>query len=59
MVAGSCADMEGMGRDVGDCNSIAVRHQGGQCASPLKSERRRGGRIRYLVGVEGISVWVR
>jgi hypothetical protein len=38
-----CVDMEGKGRDVGDCNDIAVCHHGAQCASPLRSKRRRGG----------------
>ena len=42
-MVGLCADMEGMGRDVGDCTSIDVRHHGARCASPLRSERRRGG----------------
>ena len=59
MVVGLCADMEGKGMDVGDCTKIVVRHQGAQCVSPLKSERRRGGRIRYLVVVDGVSGWVR
>jgi hypothetical protein len=53
------ADIEGKGRDVGDCTSMAVRHHGAQWASPLRSERRRGGRMRYLVGVDGFSGWVR
>ena len=57
-MVGLCADMEGMGRDVGDCTSIDVRHHGAQCASPLRFERRRGGRMRYLVVVEGLSGWV-
>ena len=51
--------MEGSGRAEEDCTRIAVRHQGAQCASPLRSERRRGGRIRYLVVVDGVSGWVR
>jgi hypothetical protein len=55
VVVGLCADIEGRGREVGDCTSIAVRHHGAQCASPLRSERRRGGRIRYLVVVDGLS----
>ena len=38
---------------------MAVCYHGAQCASPLRSERRRGGRIRYLVDVEGFSGWVR
>jgi len=38
-----CEDMEGKGRDVGDCTSIAMRHHGAQCESPLRSEQRRGG----------------
>ena len=61
MVVRLCADMEGKGRDVGDCTSIDVRHQGAQCASPLSSERRRGGgaRMRYLIVVDGLSGWVR
>ena len=54
-----CADMEGNGRDVADCTRIAVRHHGAQCASPRRSERRRGGRMRYLVVVDGVSGWVR
>ena len=54
-----CADIEGKGRDVGDCTSIVVRHHGAQCASPLRSERRRGGRMRHLVVVDGFSEWVR
>ena len=59
VVVGSCADMEGMGRDVVDCIRRAVRHHGAQCVSPLRSDRRRGGRMRYLVGVEGLSGCVR
>ena len=59
MVVGSRADMEGKGRDVVDCTRMAERHHGAQCLSPLRSERRRGGRMRYLVGVEGLSGWVR
>ena len=43
VVVGSCADMEGMGRGVGDCTRMAERHHGAQCVSPLRSERRRGG----------------
>ena len=58
-MVGSCADMEGMGRDVGDCTRIADLHHEAQCASPLGSERKREGRMRYLVGVEGLSGWVR
>ena len=54
-----CADMEGSGKDVEDCTKIVVRHQGAQCASPRRSERRRGGRMRYLVVVDGVSGWVR
>ncbi len=50
-----CADIEGEGTDRGDCTNIAVRHHGAQCASPLRSKRRRGGRMRYLVVVDGIS----
>ncbi len=57
--SGFCADMEGNGRDVGDCTRTAVRHHGAQCASPLRSERRRGGRMRYLVFVVGVSGCVR
>ena len=49
--------MEGKGRDVGGCTSMAVRHHGAQWASPLGSERRREGRIRYLVDVDGFF-WV-
>ncbi len=59
-MVGLCADMEGLGRDVGVCTSIDVRHHGAHCASPLRSERRRGeGRMRYLVVMEGLSGWVR
>jgi hypothetical protein len=54
-----CAEMEGKGRDVGDCTSIDVRHHRDQCASPLRSERRLGGRKRYLVVVDGFFGWVR
>jgi hypothetical protein len=54
-----CADMKGTDRDMGDCTNIDVRHHGAQCASPLRSERRRGGRVRYRVVVEGLSGWVR
>ncbi len=59
MMEGLCADMEGMGRGVGDCTMMAERHHGVQWVSPLRSERRRGGRMRYLIGVEGLSGWVR
>ncbi len=59
MLVGSCADMEGMGRDVVDWIRRAERHHGAQCVLPLRSEWRRGGRMRYLVGVEGLSGWVR
>ena len=59
MMVGLCADMEGIGRGVGDCTRMAERHHGAQCVSPLRSERRRGGRMRYLVGVEGLFGWVR
>ncbi len=55
----SCADIERKGRDVGDCTSMVMRHHGAQSASPLNSERRRGGRMRYLVVVAGLSGWVR
>jgi hypothetical protein len=48
-----CADMEGKGRDVEDCTNIVVRHHGAERASPLRSERRRGGRMRYLMVVDG------
>ena len=58
-MVGLCADMEGMGRDVGDFTNIVVRHHGAQCAPPLRSERRLGVRMRYLVVVEGLSGWVR
>ena len=58
-MVGLCADIGGMGREVGDYTMIVERHHGAQCASPLRSERRRGGRMRYLVGVEGLSGWVR
>jgi len=54
-----CVNMEGKGRDVGDCTNIFVRHHGAHCASPLRSERRRGGRMRYLVVMDGFSGWVR
>ena len=54
-----CADMEDRGRDVGDCTRIDVRHHGAQWASPLRSARRRGGQMRYLVVVDGLSGWVR
>jgi hypothetical protein len=57
-MVGLCADIEGMGKEVGDCTGIVERHHGAQCASPFRSER-RGGRMRYLVGVEGLSGWVR
>jgi len=50
-----CADMEGKGRDVVDCTRIDVRHHGAQWASPLRSKRRRVGRMRYLVVIEGLS----
>jgi hypothetical protein len=53
------ADMEGRGRDVEDYSKMDVRHHGAQWASPLRSERRRGGRMRYLVVVDGLSGWVR
>ena len=59
MMVGLCADMEGMGKGVGDCTRMVERHHGAQWVSPLRSERRRGGRMRYLVGVEGLSGWVR
>ena len=54
-----CTDMEGKGRDVVDCTRTDVRHHGAQCASPLSSERRRGGLMRYMAGVDGVSGWVR
>ena len=54
-----CVDMVGNGRDVEDCTRIVERHHGAQCVSPLRSERRRGGRMRYLAGVDGVSGWVR
>ncbi len=54
-----CADMDGNGSAVDDCISNADRHQGAQCASPLRSERRRGGRMIYLVDVDGVSGCVR
>ena len=39
-----CADIDGSGRDVEDCTSIVVRHQGAQCASPAgQSEGGAGG----------------
>jgi hypothetical protein len=43
-------DIEGKGRDVGDCTSMAVRHHGAQWASPLRSERRRGEADEVLGG---------
>ena len=43
VVVGLCADIEGMGREVVGCTSIAERHHGAQCALPLRSERRRRG----------------
>ena len=43
VVAWLCVDMEGKGRDVGDCTNIVVRHNGAQWSSPFMSERRRGG----------------
>jgi len=58
-MVGLCGDMEGRGRDVVDCTKTDERHHGAQCASALRSERRRGGRIRYLAGVDGVSGWVR
>ena len=54
-----CADMEGNGSAVEDCISSAERHHGAQCASPLRSERRRGGRMIYQVFVDGVSGCVR
>ena len=59
MMVGLYADMEGMGKGVGDCTKMAKRHHGAQWVSPLRSERRRGGRMRYLIGVVGLSGWVR
>ena len=59
VMVGLCADIEGKGRGVGDCTKMAERLHGAQCVSPLRSERRRGGRMRYLIGVEGLSGWVR
>ena len=58
-MVGLCADIEGTGRGVGDCTRKAERHHGAQWMSPLRSVRRRGGRMRYLIGVEGLSGWVR
>ncbi len=43
MMVGLCADKEGMGRYVGDCTRSAERHHGARRASPLRSERMRGG----------------
>ena len=54
-----CADMEGRVRDVGDCTRIEMRHHGAEWASPLRPERRRIGRMRYLVVVDVLSGWVR
>ena len=54
-----CADMEGNGKDVCYCTRIAVRHHGAQWVSPLRLVRRRGGRMRYLVVLDGVSGWVR
>ncbi len=54
-----CADIEGKGRDVDDCIRAVVRHHGAQCASPMRSKRRRGGRMKYMVVVDGVSGWVR
>ena len=42
-MVGMCADIEGMGIEVGDYTRIAERHHGAQCSSPFKSERMRGG----------------
>ena len=52
-----CADMEGKGRNVEDYTRSDARHHGAQWVSPLRSERRRGGRMRYLVVMEGPSGW--
>ncbi len=54
-----CADMEGSGSAVEDCINIVERHHGAQCASPLRSQRRRGGRMVYLVFVDGVFGCVR
>ncbi len=53
------ADIEGKGRDAEECIMTVVRHHGAQCVSPLRSERRRGGRMRNLVVVDGVSGWVK
>jgi hypothetical protein len=58
-MVGLCADIDGKGSDVADCTRTDERHHGAQYASPLRSERRRGGRMRYLTGVDGVSGWVR
>ena len=42
-----------------DCTRTAVRHHGAKKVSPLRSERRRGGRTRYLMESLGLSAWVR
>ena len=52
-MVGLCANMEGMGRDVGDCTGIVERHHGAQCASPFRSERRRRGADEVLGGCGG------
>ena len=36
VVVGLCADMEGKGRDVGECTNIVVRHRDVQWASSLR-----------------------
>ena len=46
-------------KDVVRCLRKDVRHHGAQKASPVRSDRRRGGRMRYLVVLDGLSMWVR
>ena len=49
------------GRDIrdGGFTMMAVRHQGAHWASPLRSDLRRGVRMRHLVVSAGLSGWVR
>ena len=42
MVVGLFANMEGKGRDVGDCTSFVVRHHGAQCTSPRRPKAEAG-----------------
>ncbi len=53
------ANMMGRGSAVEDCTKTAVHHHGAQYVSPIRSERRRGGRTRYLMEFPGLSGWVR